>query len=181
MHHVITKITAKSKGLLEAQFIGGEVKQYNIQKMVPYFPQLKLLLSDEDLFGQVKLEAGGVGVYWNDELDLDGEDIWYDGELIRIEKVDSSEILASNLASMRNRKGLTQKDLAEKSGITQADISRIERARSNPSVETLKRLAEGMGTKLNISFDDESETYDMSKTLPEFKVAEEQFEYKIKK
>lgn len=36
--------------------------------------------------------------------------------------------------------GLTQKDLAERSGIAQADISKIETGNANPSLKTLQRL-----------------------------------------
>ena len=50
------------------------------------------------------------------------------------------------------RKGITQKQLAEKTGIYQADISKIERGLSNPSISTLQRLAEGMGLQIEVSF-----------------------------
>ena len=41
----------------------------------------------------------------------------------------------------REKLNLTQKDLAERSGITQADISRLENGNANPSIRTLKKLA----------------------------------------
>ena len=50
--------------------------------------------------------------------------------------------------------GLTQSELAKKTGIAQADISRIENGNGNPSIKTLKRLAEGMGKYLKIEFVD---------------------------
>lgn len=52
----------------------------------------------------------------------------------------------------RKERNLTQKQLAEMTGITQADISRLENGESNPSLNTLKRLAEGLGMKLNLAF-----------------------------
>ena len=52
----------------------------------------------------------------------------------------------------RKNSGLTQKELAEKTGITQGDISRLENGNSNPSLRTLLRLAEGMGMKLRLEF-----------------------------
>lgn len=52
----------------------------------------------------------------------------------------------------RATKAMTQKDLAEATGITQADISRLESGTANPSLRTLKRLADGMGMKLRIEF-----------------------------
>ena len=48
--------------------------------------------------------------------------------------------------------GLTQAQLSEKSGISQADISRLERGTRNPSVSLLKRLAEAMNATLHIEF-----------------------------
>lgn len=44
----------------------------------------------------------------------------------------------------RKASGLTQKDLAEKTGIAQGEISRLENGNANPSLNTLKRLANGM-------------------------------------
>ena len=44
----------------------------------------------------------------------------------------------------REANDLTQKQLAEATGITQADISRLENGTANPSLRTLKRLASGM-------------------------------------
>ena len=52
----------------------------------------------------------------------------------------------------REKLNLTQKDLAERSGITQADISRLENGNANPSLRTLQRLADGMGMKLKVEF-----------------------------
>jgi transcriptional regulator with XRE-family HTH domain len=52
----------------------------------------------------------------------------------------------------RNREGLTQKELSERTGITQADISRIENGTRNPSLGMVKRLASGLGMRLKLEF-----------------------------
>ncbi len=52
----------------------------------------------------------------------------------------------------RKATGMTQKELAERTGIAQSDISRLERGNGNPSLRTLQRLAEGMGMVLRIEF-----------------------------
>ena len=52
----------------------------------------------------------------------------------------------------RIQAGLTQIQLSEKSGISQADISRLERGTRNPSLSLLKRLAEAMDATLRIEF-----------------------------
>lgn len=48
--------------------------------------------------------------------------------------------------------GMTQLELSEKSGISQADISRLEKGTRNPSIALLKRLAEAMDSTLKIEF-----------------------------
>jgi predicted transcriptional regulator len=56
------------------------------------------------------------------------------------------------IVDARNSQNITQKELAERTGINQADISKIENGTRNPSVNLLKRLAEGMGMSLKIEF-----------------------------
>ena len=52
----------------------------------------------------------------------------------------------------REESGMTQKQLSDITGITQADISRLESGTANPSLRTLKRLAAGMGMALKLEF-----------------------------
>ena len=52
----------------------------------------------------------------------------------------------------RNKQHITQKELAERTGITQADISRIENGTRNPSLAMVKRIAEGLGMRLKLEF-----------------------------
>lgn len=52
----------------------------------------------------------------------------------------------------RQRSGMTQKELAARTGIAQGDISKLEHSIANPSIRTLQRLAEGMGMVLKIEF-----------------------------
>ena len=47
---------------------------------------------------------------------------------------------------------MTQKELAERTGIDQSDISKIETGNANPALSTLKRLAEGMDMVLKLEF-----------------------------
>ena len=56
------------------------------------------------------------------------------------------------MIKVRKERGLTQKQLSELTGISQADISRIENGTRNPSLEMIKRLATGMGMRLKLEF-----------------------------
>jgi len=50
----------------------------------------------------------------------------------------------------RKQQNLTQEELSKRTGITQADISRIENGTRNPSLEMVKRLAKGLGMQLKL-------------------------------
>ena len=56
------------------------------------------------------------------------------------------------IIDVRQETGLTQRELSERTGIAQSDISKLENGNANPSIRTLKRLAEAMGKQLKISF-----------------------------
>ena len=52
----------------------------------------------------------------------------------------------------RTSQNLTQKELAKRTGIHQSDISKLENGTRNPSINLLKRLADGMDMVLKIEF-----------------------------
>lgn len=56
------------------------------------------------------------------------------------------------IVDARVSQNLTQNQLAARSGINQADISKLENGTRNPSINLLKRLAEGMDMALKIEF-----------------------------
>lgn len=58
--------------------------------------------------------------------------------------------IIQTMIDARKEQNLTQKELSKRTGITQADISRIENGTRNPSLDMLRRLAKGMGMKLKL-------------------------------
>lgn len=61
--------------------------------------------------------------------------------------------LIRTLLDARKAAGMTQQDLANKTGIRQGDISKFERGRGNPSLKTLERLADGLGMQCRVVFE----------------------------
>lgn len=57
--------------------------------------------------------------------------------------------LGKNVSELRNKKELTQEQLAERSGLDPSYISGIERGVRNPSVLSLARLATGFETTIS--------------------------------
>jgi predicted transcriptional regulator len=52
----------------------------------------------------------------------------------------------------RVSQNITQKELSARTGISQADISRIETGTRNPSLSMVKKLAQGLGMQLKLEF-----------------------------
>lgn len=62
------------------------------------------------------------------------------------------------MVDARISQNLTQKQLSDRTGIDQADISKLENGTRNPTLNLLKRLADGMGMSLKIEFIPKSKT-----------------------
>jgi ribosome-binding protein aMBF1 (putative translation factor) len=58
--------------------------------------------------------------------------------------------LATQLIGLREKRGLSQSELARRTGIHQTEISRIERGSGNPTERTLLRLADALGADLQL-------------------------------
>jgi ribosome-binding protein aMBF1 (putative translation factor) len=58
--------------------------------------------------------------------------------------------IAMQIVALREQAGLTQVELAERTGISQADISRIERGATSPTAKTLQRIAEALNAEVRL-------------------------------
>jgi transcriptional regulator with XRE-family HTH domain len=73
------------------------------------------------------------------------------------EALEQEFVLASAVIDARTRAGLTQQELARKMGTTQPVVARLESGRVRPSMRTLERFAEAIGSRLLISFEPRGE------------------------
>lgn len=65
--------------------------------------------------------------------------------------------IGSNIRSLRERKGLTQCELAERVGVTQVFISCCENGRKEPSLQFCKKLAAVFGCPISAIVDTDEE------------------------
>ena len=70
-----------------------------------------------------------------------------------IDDYDVEKEVCEMIVSARSALGITQRQLAEKSGVSQANISRIENGSYIPSIAILKRIANGLGQRLVVEFE----------------------------
>ena len=62
------------------------------------------------------------------------------------------------LIEMREKHGWSQRDLAERAGMKQPQLARLETGQVEPRLDTLQRLAKAMGSRLTIRFEDDLQT-----------------------
>ena len=60
--------------------------------------------------------------------------------------------LIKQIIQARTEQNLTQQELADKIGIKQSNISRLESGHYNPSLDFLKKIADGLSKELYIEF-----------------------------
>lgn len=149
MFHKAIKLEYREGTTLGLTFQDGKVKRYDMSSLFSKYPQLEAL-KDRTLFTSGKL-LGPYGIVWNDDLDIEAETIYEDGETVREEKPAAFVMVGEAVAAARAKKGLSQKELSDLTGIDQSDLSRIERGIANPSVNTLNRIAKALDAKLLIS------------------------------
>ena len=144
MHRIITKIETKKDLLFIATFADGEVVLFDVKTLFAKYPVFETL-RNEELFNSVAIDGIGYGISWNDELDLSSDGIYARGK--HIGKVDPEIrlIVGQAIAEAREEKGMSQRDLSSASGVMQAEISKIEQGKGNPTLTTLQKIAKSLG------------------------------------
>ena len=81
MFHKIKNVLTKENLIIEVEFEDKTRKIYDVKKVInkwSIFENLK----NENLFKNVKVDIGGYGISWNEDIDLSCEEIWQNGEKI---------------------------------------------------------------------------------------------------
>lgn len=61
------------------RFATGECKRYNVAPLFEKWDVFKMLSDVNGLFEQVKVDVGGYGISWNDDIDLSCNELWENG------------------------------------------------------------------------------------------------------
>jgi hypothetical protein len=77
--HPIATVTPLPGYQLHATFVSGESRLYDASQLTKISPVFEDLYAIRGLFQQVRLDCGGLGVVWNENLDLSSESIWANG------------------------------------------------------------------------------------------------------
>ena len=79
--HTIKSIKPLKNMILEAMFSSGEIKKYDMKNLIKKYDTFKEL-ENKELFDKVKVDIGGYGIVWNEDIDLSSEEIWVNGTTV---------------------------------------------------------------------------------------------------
>ena len=144
MHRIITDVQPKDNLTILATFADGEIVSFDVKTMFEKHPVFRLL-EGEELFREVKVDGVGYGVYWNDEIDLSSDGIYLRGEHVGKTDPEPRILLGQAVAEARESASMSQRELSRSSGVMQAEISKIEQGKGNPTLLTLQKLAKSLG------------------------------------
>ncbi len=79
MFHKIKNVQYLENYIIEITFENNIIKYYNVSNLFEKWDVFQNLVNIPNLFEQVKVEPGGFGISWNDEIDLSCEELWENG------------------------------------------------------------------------------------------------------
>ncbi|MBQ3414659.1 MAG: DUF2442 domain-containing protein [Clostridia bacterium] len=79
MFHKVKSVKAISKYVLKVTFQNNIIKYYDVSILFNKWKAFENLKEIEGLFEMVKVDQGGYGIIWNDEIDLGCEELWKNG------------------------------------------------------------------------------------------------------
>lgn len=79
MFYQIASVQACADYTLLVAFRNGEQKLYDVKPLFSKYPAFGALKTIAGLFEQVKVDIGGYGIVWNDELDLSCNELYEQG------------------------------------------------------------------------------------------------------
>ena len=96
MFHKVNSVSPVKNYKLSVHFWDGTTKVYDIKPLFKKWPVFNRL-KQGNLFEQVKVDDGGYGISWNDEIDLSCDELWENGVAT---KTPFSDILSFGDASI---------------------------------------------------------------------------------
>lgn len=159
MLNKITQIEILPEYVIRATFAAKVVKKYDFKKLIaghPAFQQLK----NPALFALAKIDCGGYGLAWTDEIDIDAAEIWYNGtaELRSDEDVcnylqsisgeDKPEQIVKMLNEVAKFKGMS--GLAQKMGVNRESLYKSLNGKNSPLFGTVCKALNALGFQLSV-------------------------------
>ena len=83
MNVKIVDVEIKENFILYCKFNNGKNKIYDVKPIIKDYKNFNEL-EDEKLFNKVKIDSGGYGISWNENIDLAVEELWENGKEVYV-------------------------------------------------------------------------------------------------
>lgn len=144
---------------IKALFDCNVVKTYDFTTLIQNHKAFKDL-QQKNLFKQAKVDCGGYGICWTDDIDIDSSEIWYNGitELKTDEDIfnyikaviqeSEPENIIKAIQEVAKIKGYN--NLAEKMGVGRESLYKSLSGATKPRFETIYKILLALGLRLSI-------------------------------
>ena len=82
MFHKIKSVNPLPEFSLSVQFAEGATRIYDVKPLFDRIPAFRSFIDKPELFDKVRVDTGGHGIIWNDELDLACDEIYVNGTAV---------------------------------------------------------------------------------------------------
>lgn len=79
MFYKVKYVKTLENFILLITFENGIKKSYDIKPLFVKWQVFKDLVNIPGLFEEVKVDSGGYGIYWNEDIDLSCNELWNNG------------------------------------------------------------------------------------------------------
>ena len=79
MFHLVQEVTAMEDFTLLIKFTDGKEKYYDVKPLFKEITAFEPLVYIAGLYEQVKVDTGGFGIIWNDDIDLSCNELYVNG------------------------------------------------------------------------------------------------------
>ncbi|MCR5635911.1 MAG: DUF2442 domain-containing protein [Clostridiales bacterium] len=107
MFHKIKAVNALPNYQLSVQFAEGVTKIYDVKPLFSKWETFKALENAPELFADVKVDIGGYGIVWNDNLNLSCDELFENGNTVKtpfdglIASADATSLWGLNESTLR--------------------------------------------------------------------------------
>jgi len=107
MFHKVKSVNALPDYCLSVQFAEGITKTYDVKPLIKIWPGFQEFKRNSELFYRVKVDQGGYGIVWNDELDLSCDELFENGKRVEtpfdglMAFTDATELWGLNESTLR--------------------------------------------------------------------------------
>lgn len=145
--------------IIEATFVSDVVKLYDFKKLIQTHNAF-MPLSNEAMFKTAKIDCGGYGLCWTDEIDIDASEIWYNGvtrlnsnnDIFNYLKIVAEETnpdyIIKALDEIAKIRGMA--NVAQQMGIGRESLYKSLGGKSKPLFETIYKTLQALGYQLTI-------------------------------